>query len=171
MDPSKHSEDRGIIEKIASYIPGFHGYMQRQHRRESDQLLRDYMADRLQKSKSGIDNYMQGLIVQGQLDGLDQIERIRTKLDKLIAGLRGAMRGYSGLFDYVKVDEAVLDQVYRHDMVLVQQVEDLGAAIEELPTRTEPPTAVAMQLINSVEAVQQEFDKRGQILEGMSEQK
>ncbi|QDU96462.1 hypothetical protein [Lignipirellula cremea] len=169
MDPSQHAQDRNFLEKMAAYIPGFHGYMQREYRRESDQMLRTFMADRLQRSKTGIDGYMQTLIGRGQLDGLDQVERIRTKLDTLIAGLRGAMRGYSAAFEYVKVHESTLEQVYEHDLRLVRDVEDLATRIEELPASDAPPAGVAAEFTRAVDEVQQLFDERGRLLEGMGE--
>jgi len=81
----------------------------------------------------------------------------------------GAMGGYNAAFEYVKVDENVLDQVYAHDMDLVGDVEKLAADLESLPARNDSPGAVASQFTRAVEEVQNKFDARALILEGLNE--
>ena len=52
---------------------------------------------------------------------------LRAKTDDLIARIRGAWEGYTGVFDLVKVDQALLDRVYDHDVGLMHAVEDFVA--------------------------------------------
>ena len=40
------SEDQDPIKKLASKIPGFSGYIERENRRAADKLLRESIADR-----------------------------------------------------------------------------------------------------------------------------
>jgi len=171
MDPSQNESDRNLLQRLGAKIPGFQGYMEREERRESDRLARVWMADRLQESKSGLDQLLQSLVSQARIDGLDQLERIRTKLDKLIASLRGAMRGYSGVFDYVKIQQSDLDDVYAHDMALVAEIERLATEIEEVAASDDTPGAIASRLDGRVDEVQKKFNERDAILEGITEKK
>src|SRR5207244_13137106 len=105
-EPKVHTTQRGAMESLLRSLPGFKGYREREDRRDSDKLQRDWLADRLQRSKRSIDEVIVRLTDAGQLDVLPVCDRLRVRLDKLISRIRGAMRGYSGFFDLVKVDEA-----------------------------------------------------------------
>ena len=110
VDPTKHGDARGMVDSILRKIPGFRGYLEREDRRESDHLARMWLADHLDSCKAGIDRYQRNLLDARKIDYLDDCERVRTRLDTLAARVRGAVRGYSGMFDYVRVDEDLLKQ-------------------------------------------------------------
>ena len=167
IDPKSHSENRGWIESILRFIPGFRGYLEREYRRESDYLARKWMADRLQQSKRGLDDYMLGLVNAGQLDPLTSCERLKTRLDGLINNLRGAVRGYSGFFDFVQVDTDVLDGVYELDMALCQGVEALADGLEKLPQKPDPTGQAALEFLRQVDEVSSQFQERADMLAGM----
>ena len=68
----------------------------------------------------------------GRLDQLTQYDRLRAKIDLLIARIRGAWQGYSGIFDLVKIDEARLDRIYEHDLAMMQLVEEFSESFRRL---------------------------------------
>jgi len=164
-EPRDHTEDRNWIETILRYIPGFRGYLEKEYRRESDDLQRDWLADRLQRSKREIDNLSRPLADAGQIDLLPQVDRLRGRLDKLIGRIRGAMQGYSGFFDLVRVREELLDRVYEHDAALVQKVDALSAAVEELPDQ-ELATALP-DLLRQCDELEERWDEREDMLKGL----
>ena len=168
IDPKQHSENRGLLESMLRYIPGFRGYLEKDYRQESDYLLRKSMADRLQRSKQGLDDFLLQMVNAGQLDRLADGERAKNRLDRLILKMRAAVRGYSGFFDFVRVDIALLDRVYEHDMAMVQEVEALGTAIEQLAAKPDSAAASIADLLQRIELVEQRFDQRGKLLEGLS---
>lgn len=169
VDPSRHSDDRNWFESILGKIPGFHGYLEKQYRRESDLLARTWMADRLENAKTGLDAKMRSLVDAAQLGDLPKLDRIRTKLDHLIGRFRSAPAGYSGLFDYVKVRENLLDQVYEQDVRTMKEVDALGESIESMPSSDEPVGTLVDNMIKQVEQVDRMFDERGNLLEGLGE--
>ena len=114
-EPMKHAEDRNAFETVLRYIPGFRGYLEKEYRRESDALQRQWLSDRLDRSKRGLDDFGRSLVEAGKLDEVVQCDRLRGRIDKLSSRIRGAMKGYSGIFDLVRIDESVLDEVYRFD--------------------------------------------------------
>ncbi len=167
IDPKKHSEHRGIIESILRFIPGFRGYLERDYRQESDYLARKAMADRLQGSKQALDDFMLQLVNAGQLDRLTDCERAKTRLDGLILKMRSAVRGYSGFFDYVRIDTDMLDQVYEHDMALIQDVEALARGIEQLSAKPDPAETSIADILQRIDAVDRKFERRGELLNGL----
>ena len=122
LDPSEHAEDRNFIETILRYIPGFRGYLEKEYRRESDELQRDWLADQLTRSKRAIGDLSRPLADAGQIDILPEIDRLRGRLDKLIARIRGAMQGYSGFFD---LGDCRLQRKNVQDRVLVEIAEQM----------------------------------------------
>lgn len=166
-EPKEHTRHRNLIETILRYIPGFRGYLEKEYRRDSDELARQWLADRLQRSKRAIDELTRPLADRGQIDALPQVDRLRGRLDKLIARIQGAMQGYSGFFDLVRVREDLLDRVYEHDVELMQQVDALGRAVEELPDQQEQITQRLTDLLDQAAALEQRWDTREDMLKGL----
>ena len=168
-DPKQHSESRGWIESFMRYIPGFRGYLEKEYRRESDVLARKWMADRLDRVKSNFDVYMNQLVSDGDLAAMNPCQQLRTKIDLVVGRFRSAPEGYSGFFDYVQIDEGVLDAVYEHDMQLMKQVDAAASAIENLATSPEPAAQAVPPLTNQVNEINTLFDRRGEILNGLAD--
>lgn len=165
--PKEHADRRNWMETIVRHIPGFRGYLEKEYRRESDELQRNWLAARLQQSKKGLDEYMQNLTAAGNLDALPTIERVRLRLDKLQNRITSAMQGYSGVFDLVRIDEGLLDRVYEHDANLVDEVEALADTIEALPGKTEPPATLSADALRLIDALEEAWDQREDILKGL----
>lgn len=166
-EPKQHANDRNFIETILRRIPGFRGYLEKEYRRESDQLQRTWLADRLQRSKLAIDEMTRPLADRGQIDLLPQVDRVRGQLDRLIGRIRGAMHGYSGFFDLVRIGEAELDQVYEHDLAMMAQVEELAQTVERLPDETDRLPELLAEISARVAAAGQRWDERENILKGL----
>ncbi|MFH1267132.1 MAG: hypothetical protein ABIK89_15500 [Planctomycetota bacterium] len=166
-EPKDHAKHRNLIESILRYVPGFRGYLEKEYRRDSDELGREWLADRLQRSKRAIDELARPLADAGKIDLLPQLDRLRGRLDKLIARIRGAMQGYSGFFDLVRVREDLLDRVYEHDLGLFQEVDALGRGIEELPERQHRIAETVAELSEKIDALERQWDIRGDMLKGL----
>jgi len=167
VDPSRHADSRGVIESILRKIPGFRGYLEKEYRRESDHLARTWLADHVEQCKAGLDRFQRALLEAGQIDYVDDCERIRTRLDTLGSRIRGAVRGYSAFFDFVRVNEDLLDDVYDQDMALVERLDDLVTVIAGLAVDDDNPQAALANVLAAVEESHREFDKRSQLLEGL----
>lgn len=166
-EPKEHTEDRNWIESVLRYIPGFRGYLEKEYRRESDDLQRDWLADRLLRSKRAIDHLGRMLADEAQIDVLPQVDRLRGKLDKLIGRIRGAMQGYSGFFDLVRVREDLLDRVYEHDVGLMRHVESLADDIEQLPNQREQLAAKLAEAMSKADELEGHWDVREDMLKGL----
>src|SRR5262245_34588248 len=97
---------QNLIERIANKIPGFAGYRERELRRDADRLEREHLAKRLEQQKATLNTLANAATRGGSLDAINDIETARKRLDKIVARVRYADRGYSGFFDAVKIDEA-----------------------------------------------------------------
>jgi len=166
-EPKQHAENRNWVETILRRIPGFRGYLEKEYRRESDELQRDWLATRLQRSKGALDDFARPLVDAGQIDLLPQVDRLRSRLDKLIWRIRSAMQGYSGVFDLVRVREEVLDRVYEHDVALMEEVDAAATRIEQLPSRPNDATTALPELLAALDALESRWNDREDILKGL----
>ncbi len=166
-DPSKHADKRGWIESILRYVPGFRGYLEKEYRRESDALARTHLSDRLTAAKRGISQFQKALLQAGQLDGLDRLESAVALADTLGNRFRGDVRGYSGFFDFVKVDTEVLDRIYENDLEMMNEVEALVKQTETLSPKSDNPEEVAESLETKLNALGEKYSLRSKILTGL----
>lgn len=166
-EPRSHAERRNWIERILRHIPGFKGYLEKEYRRDSDALQRQYLADCLQRAKTGLDGYSRALADAGQLDQLAACDRLRGKLDKAIGRIRGAMQGYSGFFDLVRIDEALLDRAYEYDLKLLEKVESLAEAVHKLGSSSAKPAEAIPPLLAQVDELDLAWNQRHDILKGL----
>ena len=127
----KVKAERGLLEKVVSYIPGYHGYKEKELRRESDRLVRQQAASSLKKAS---DSFKRSLA-----SGPDLTDAKRAIADKLLARLdltkeriSKAVGGYSGFFDVVKVREDRFDKMIANDFDLINLCYALGDQINKV---------------------------------------
>ena len=166
-DPARHQDQRNFFESVLRRIPGFRGYLEKEYRRDSDRLARQWMVQRLHQGKTGLDALMHHFVDAGQIDALPQLERVRSKLDHFISSLRAEVSGYSGVFDYVKINEQTLDAVYEHDAELMENVENFAAYLQQLAAKPEAPAALSAELLSRIDELQRKLALRGDLLKGL----
>jgi hypothetical protein len=126
--------DQDPFKKIASKIPGFSGYIERQNRRAADKMLRESIADQFEELWNRVGNIQKDLVNQGELLVLDDLETAVTKLRTFIDKVRTASYGYSGFFDAIKVNEEELEKMYNFDSALLDMADEVSAAIDIVET-------------------------------------
>jgi hypothetical protein len=162
----KVSEDKDPFKKILSKIPGFGGYIERQARRDSDKLLRETIFSRFRELEGRVSGLQRDFISQGEIRYVDDLEASALKLRTFADRVRTATRGYSGLFDAVKINEEELAKLYEYDSALLDMAEEVGRAIDNVQaaigTDGLPAALRALETISrqAVEA----FDRREEVV-------
>ncbi|HJS28997.1 MAG TPA: hypothetical protein VJ768_05220 [Anaerolineales bacterium] len=128
----KVTGDMDVFKKIASKVPGFSGYIERQSRRDSDKLLRQMLADRFRELEKKVSSLQRDFIASGDLKYVDDLEASALKLRTFSDRVRTASRGYSGLFDAVKINEEELALLYGYDASMLDQAEEIDHAIDNV---------------------------------------
>lgn len=156
---------RGFIERIAAKIPGFAGYMERETRRDVDKVQRDFCANKLFDQKTTIKRVLDELISGGDLDGIAPFEKLMNRIDRVAQKIRNAPRGYSGLFDTVKVDEDVLLKVYEYDLSLAEAVDEVAHKVSEMdPDDKAKLLKKVKEAVDLIDRVDDYFARREEIL-------
>ena len=160
MDPFK---------SLASHIPGFKGYVERQNRRDADKLLRDTVARRFDEQWKRASQLQVEMVNQGMIAYVDDMERAALQLRTFIDKLSTAPRGYSGLFDAVKINEKELEAIYQYDSAFFDLAEQVERALDNveasltdeaaLPAAIRNVTAIARMAVET-------YNRRSEVVVG-----
>src|SRR5512143_173737 len=123
MDPFK---------KLASFIPGFSGYVERQNRRDADKLVRDTVGRRFGELWTRTSNLQADLISAGKIQFVDDVEQAALQLRTFIDKITTAARGYAGFFDAVKINQKELEHLYNFDLAFFDSADQLGHALDNV---------------------------------------
>jgi len=168
----KVREERGLLERIMGYIPGYRGYKEKELRRESDRLVRMEAVNRLKAAKTTIRRAFANPSIVQKLSSDDsyRYEALLARLDRVTQRIDRAVAGYAGMFDAVKVKEDKLDTVIEHDVSLIEKAETLKANAEDIvkiDIRKEEWKTAMDDLTAKVEELDSLVDKRSEILRGL----
>ena len=136
------------FKKLASYIPGFNGYVERQNRRDADKLLRDTVARRFEEQWKRVSNLQNDLVSNGMIEYVDDMEKAAIQLRTFIDKISTAPRGYSGMFDAVKINEAELTAVYQFDAAFFDLADQVSHAIDNVEASLGDQTALPAAIRN-----------------------
>ena len=157
------------FKKLASFIPGFSGYVERQNRRDADKLLRETVARRFEEQWSRASNLQVEMVSSGMLSLVDDMEKAALALRTFIDKISGASRGYSGLFDAVKINEKELESIYQFDAAFFDLYEQIKSALDNVEASLGDETALpaAIRNITSLARLAVEtFDRRSEVVTG-----
>ncbi len=160
-------ERRNLLERLGAKIPGLKGYLDRELRRETDKMERDWIAGRLDRARQSVQAAIREWSRSGNLANLDLASSLEKLLDRFANRVRHADYGYTGFFDAVKVYEAELERLYEFDLALIERVEEITARIESLPKTASEPAL--RSLLEAVEEADRAFDERATIFEDVTQ--
>jgi hypothetical protein len=155
-----------IFKKIASKIPGFKGYVERQNRRDSDKLIRDTIYRRFRELEGRVSDLQVEFINQGEIKYTDDLEKAALRLRTFADRVRTAPRGYSSLFEAVKINEPELAKLYEYDALLLDKVDAIGSAIDNIQASigTEGLPAAIRNLQTLSKECVTEYERRQEVL-------
>jgi hypothetical protein len=144
----KVTSQQDPFRKLASYIPGFKGYIERQNRRDADKLLRDTVARRFDEQWKRASQLQVEMVSSGMIQYVDDMERATIQLRTFIDKISTAPRGYSGLFDAVKINEPELEAIYQYDAAFFDLAEQVGRALDHVEASLSDEAALPAAIRN-----------------------
>jgi len=169
----KAKKQMRLSERIVAAIPGFRGYKEKELRRESDRLIRNHLYRRLSEAKSNLKDVFQKLSDRRLFEVLTHMDRLVAKFDRVAAKIDHASYGYTGFFNIVKVEEENLDRMIDFDNQLADDVEKIVNQVEAFKTEVmkqevKKAKERIQHLTETLEAFEKTFDKRGEVILGVS---
>ena len=158
--------EQDFFKKLLSKVPGFKGYIERNNRRSADKLLRETIADGFEAQWARISALERDLVNGGGLEYVDDLENAAIKLRQFIDRIRRAAYGYAGLFDAIKVNEEELTQIYQYDLALVNSIDEVGRAVDnvEASIGSDGLPASIRNLVTLSQSCVDAFNRRSQVI-------
>ena len=157
------------FKKLASYIPGFGGYVERQNRRDADKILRDTVARRFDEQWKRTSQLQEEMVGNGMIAYVDDMEKAAIQMRTFIDRISTAPRGYSGLFDAVKINEKELEAIYQFDAAFFDLAEQVGRANDNVEASMGDESALpaAIRNLTSLARLANEtYNKRSEVVTG-----
>jgi len=169
---SKAKSQMRLSERIATFIPGFRGYKEKELRRESDKLIRNHLNLNLSTLKTDLKTAAQQLSDRRYLDILTDMDRLVAKMDRIVEKVNHASYGYTGFFDVVKVKEENLDRMLTFDAELIDKVNSLATEITAFKAElssgeTKNLKTKIQNLTDKLADFEEAFDKRAEAILGV----
>lgn len=158
-----------LFKKLASKIPGFGGYIERQNRRAADKLLRESVADRFEELWKRTSNLQTDMVNEGMIALIDDMEQAAIQLRTFTDKIRTASYGYAGFFDAVKIKEAELTQLYQFDLAFFDVTEQIDRALDNIEASMgdeDGLKAAIRNLINLTREAVTTFERRYEMISG-----
>ncbi|MFW9933840.1 MAG: hypothetical protein ACFFDR_14485 [Candidatus Thorarchaeota archaeon] len=121
----------GIFGKITHYIPGWHGYQEKEERRAADKVLREFLADQLRLVKQDLEKLQMMVVDYNLTKTWETFDRMLALTDKIESGIRYADYGYAAWGSKEKINEGELDKVYEFDAVIIDDIGAINDVVEE----------------------------------------
>ena len=121
----------GLFGKITHYIPGWHGYQEKEERRAADKVLREFIADQLRLVKQDLEK-LQMMVVDYDLSKTwETFDRMLALADKIESAIRYADYGYAAWGSKEKINEKELDNMYEFDATIIEDIGNINDVAEE----------------------------------------
>ena len=157
-------EGENAYQKLIEKIPGFAGYFEREKRRTGDKLLRQYLADRLRKTKDMLLSEGNVALKEKDFETLGELQDLVKRFQFVIDKIEYAPQGYSGFFGAIKVNSEMLDKLYSIDASLVTLIEDAEKIVSD-ETKTVKERINMMK--DKLKAFESVINKRSETLSGV----
>ena len=157
------------FKKLVSFIPGFSGYIERQNRRDADKLLRETVARRFEEQWTRASSLQVDMVNNGMLSYVDDMEKASLALRTFIDKISTAARGYSGMFDAVKINEKELEAIYQFDAAFFDLADQVKSGLDnvEASMGDEAALPAAIRNITSLSRLAVEtFERRSEVVTG-----
>jgi hypothetical protein len=164
-------EDKGILKKIQSYIPGFRGYRRKEDLRDADRMLRSQLAQKMGLQRRGLEE-CRGLLVRNWGSGeLDMVGGLINQFKKIEGQVTHAEMGYSGIAADIQIKEDELDRLYEYDASMLDHIAAMGVSIDSLKSSLmAADEATSHKDIMNIKAritdFEDKFNKRMRVIEG-----
>ncbi len=164
--------ERSLLERIMGYIPGYHGYKEKELRRESDRLVRMEVVNRLKAAKTSIRRSFTNPAAVQKLSQEDasKYDTLTYRLDRITQRVDRAVAGYAGMFDAVKVKEDKLDTVIQTDVNFIDKAEAIrtdSISLSKIQPGIDEWGAAADALISKIDEFDSLIDERSEVLRGL----
>jgi hypothetical protein len=164
--------DRGLLERIMGYIPGYRGYKEKEMRRESDRLVRMEVVSSLKAAKTAFRRRLADPVAVQKLSTEDtyRYESLTYRLDRVTQRVDRAVAGYAGVFDAIRVREDKLNAVIQYDTSMIEKAGAIKTDVDKvdsMQTGADDWSTAMDALVSKVDEFDKFIDERVGVLRGL----
>lgn len=159
--------DRSGYQKLLERIPGFRGYNDKGHRRAADRMVREYVAGQIKQQIDRLATIERTILDAGGLSYMSKTSSTKSRIQTYHDRILGAMPGYAGLDDPVKIQEEELNHLYAFDEAQIRYADQIKTGVDGLETAANANEGLdeALRALDStVNEANQAFSLRGDVI-------
>ncbi len=165
--------NRGVAKKLELLIPGLRGYRSKEDIRVSDELLRNQVADKLDRVKDNLQQLRKQVASANDFTNLANVGSLMAQVQTLSGEVRHAAQGYAGWVAPIQINEDKLNKLYGYDYSFVSAVFQLDQATSPgtLTYDGSAPNSIQSALngfVRSVADIRQKWSQRMEAIEGIA---
>jgi hypothetical protein len=172
---AKVKSERSVLEKIMGYVPLYHGYKEKELRRESDKILRNFIFQNLDESTQNLKKTQTELVDSDKMKFAGLVDKTITKCDTISQRINHAESGYSGFWDATKIKEDDLDKLYELDEGIAELSLGTKESTKEFLTSSKSIESentfnpLENKITYNLERIEDQLSKRHALLHGYGE--
>ncbi len=120
------------LKTFARIFPGISDYQDKESLRGQDKVVREHLADLLNKQVKSLDELKIRLIEAKKIELLGKLELTTKKISKLSDMIKHSSYGYSPIFASDAVDQKKLKKIYEYDISLAGEIRKLDQDINSI---------------------------------------
>ncbi len=136
MTSPEQDAEQAFLHRAGSLLPGIGGYRSAAARRETDAQVRGHLASRLDDMAARPAAIREVASGEGDLDMVDDLERIHERIGRTAESFRGADYGTCRFFSEEAVDEGLIARICSYDTAMLEDLALLLADVEGLKYET-----------------------------------
>jgi hypothetical protein len=162
-----------MVKKLQLLIPGLRGYRSKEDIRVSDDMLRNEVADRLDRVKGNLDQIRKQVASSNDFTNLTVVGSLIAQVQTLSGEVRHAAQGYAGWVAPIQINEDKLNKLYDYDFSFVTSVFQLDDATSpgKLTYDATAPNSIQSSIntiSQSVADIRQKWSLRMEAIEGIA---
>ncbi len=158
-------ENRDLVDKIASKLPGFKGYADKSDSHDADKMIREIIVDIVKRIKNEVNAASRDLVKGGKYMILPDFESLETKLETLIKKCGYAASGSTTPVSRAALTEDDKSRLLEYDWKLISAIEELEKTAKDiLSAAQDNPGPAAKKFEAKLNEFESHFDERKNIL-------
>jgi hypothetical protein len=118
-------DNRGTLKKLQLKIPALQEYRKLEDIRAADQLLRKQISDKLNDSKTKLEELRKTMTAKNDFANLTIMGSTISKIQQVSGAIQHAQQGSAGISPNIRIDEGVLNKLYEYDFDSVNTSEQI----------------------------------------------
>ncbi len=131
---AKIQANRDFIDRIATGLPGFKGYVEKSENYDADKMIRSFIVDKILSLKKNIGVISGDCVRNGNLSVTRDFDSLSNLLEGLVKKVEYADYGVSGGFSKIKITEEDQNRLLEYDWRLITSFEEVYKSFENLST-------------------------------------